>query len=176
MCIEKYRVVFVIVVVYMGGTQLYLEGRWWCITKAPVSDTVYIHTAVKKKRTIHNNTRGPTSQDCLLSMILRMASLRAWWTKGVAVAFMYCSISVLASVVALNSVVASSTGTRHHISTSFIQRGGDGDCGTAAPTSIGKRCNKRIRDDVDDKILICINNASINITRLERNRNPCMSK
>ena len=49
MCIEKYRVVFVIVVVYMGGTQLYLEGRWWCITKAPVSDTVYIHTAVKKK-------------------------------------------------------------------------------------------------------------------------------
>lgn len=41
-------------------------------------------------------------------MILRMVSLRAWWTKGVAVAFMYCSISVLASVVALNNVVASS--------------------------------------------------------------------
>ncbi len=49
-----------------------------------------------------------TSQDCLLSMIFRMVSLRAWWTKGVAVAFMYCSISVLASVVALNNVVASS--------------------------------------------------------------------
>lgn len=49
-----------------------------------------------------------TSQDCLLSMILRMVSLRAWWTKGVAVAFMYCSIRVLASVVALNNVVASS--------------------------------------------------------------------
>lgn len=41
-------------------------------------------------------------------MILRIVSLRAWWTKGVAVAFMYCSISVLASVVALNNVVASS--------------------------------------------------------------------
>lgn len=41
-------------------------------------------------------------------MILRMVSFRAWWTKGVAVAFMYCSISVLASVVALNNVVASS--------------------------------------------------------------------
>lgn len=50
-----------------------------------------------------------TSQDCLLSMILRMVSLRAWWTKGVAVAFMYCSINVLASVVALNNVVASSS-------------------------------------------------------------------
>lgn len=49
-----------------------------------------------------------TSHDCLLSMILRMVSLRAWWTNGVAVAFMYCSISVLASVVALNNVVASS--------------------------------------------------------------------
>lgn len=49
-----------------------------------------------------------TSQDCLLSMILRIVSLRAWWTKGVAVAFMYCSISVLASVVARNNVVASS--------------------------------------------------------------------
>lgn len=49
-----------------------------------------------------------TSQDCLLSMILRMVSLRAWWTNGVAVAFMYCSISVLANVVALNNVVASS--------------------------------------------------------------------
>lgn len=49
-----------------------------------------------------------TSQDCLLSMILRMVSLRAWWTKGVAVAFMYCSIRVLARVVALNNVVASS--------------------------------------------------------------------
>lgn len=41
-------------------------------------------------------------------MILRMVSLRAWWTNGVAVAFMYCSISVLANVVALNNVVASS--------------------------------------------------------------------
>lgn len=49
-----------------------------------------------------------TSQDCLLSIILRMVSFRAWWTKGVAVAFMYCSINVLARVVALNSVVASS--------------------------------------------------------------------
>lgn len=53
----------------------------------------------------------PTSQDCLLSMILRMVSLSAWWTKGVAVAFMYCSISVLASVVARNNVVASSGGS-----------------------------------------------------------------
>lgn len=44
-------------------------------------------------------------------MILRMVSLRAWWTNGVAVAFMYCSISVLASVVALNNVVASSGGS-----------------------------------------------------------------
>lgn len=41
-------------------------------------------------------------------MILRMVSLRAWWTNGVAVAFMYCSIRVLASVVARNNVVASS--------------------------------------------------------------------
>lgn len=49
-----------------------------------------------------------TSQDCLLSMIFSMVSLRAWWTKGVAVAFMYCSIKVLARVVARNSVVASS--------------------------------------------------------------------
>lgn len=53
-------------------------------------------------------TEKPTSQDCLLSMILRIVSLRAWWTKGVAVAFMYCSIRVLARVVALNNVVASS--------------------------------------------------------------------
>lgn len=49
-----------------------------------------------------------TSQDCLLSMIFSMESLSAWWTKGVAVAFMYCSIKVLARVVARNSVVASS--------------------------------------------------------------------
>lgn len=37
-----------------------------------------------------------------------MLSLRAWWTNGVAVAFMYCSMSVLAKVVARKSVVASS--------------------------------------------------------------------
>lgn len=49
-----------------------------------------------------------TSHDCLLSMILRIESLRAWITKGIAVAFMYCSISVLAKVVARNRVVASS--------------------------------------------------------------------
>ncbi|TNN31117.1 hypothetical protein EYF80_058732 [Liparis tanakae] len=48
------------------------------------------------------------ASDCLLSMILRMVSLSAWWTNGVAVAFMYCSIRVLASVVARNNVVASS--------------------------------------------------------------------
>lgn len=41
-------------------------------------------------------------------MIFRMVSLSAWWTKGVAVAFMYCSIRVLARVVARNNVVASS--------------------------------------------------------------------
>ena len=97
-----------------------------------VCDTVYIHTGMSSKKknksitttlsSVTFNNLAPclfttaaaaaaaiTSQDCLLSMILRMASLRAWWTKGVAVAFMYCSISVLASVVALNSVVASST-------------------------------------------------------------------
>ena len=46
-------------------------------------------------------------------MILRMVSLRAWCTKGVAVAFMYCSMSVLARVVARNRVVASSGGKRN---------------------------------------------------------------
>lgn len=55
----------------------------------------------------------PTSQDCLHSIIFRMVFLSAWCTNAVAVAFMYCFISVLASVVARKSVEASSARGTH---------------------------------------------------------------